>query len=788
MNAFPTDGERPSGSPIPSLAQIVETLAEAGFITDGQRARDRAALGFPPWLVLEELTPYEILRALHAATGVSVLGFDIDPASLDRDTCDLVGPEKLLEMRWLPLRDGRVAIANPFAPAPDGVLEGRPLTLVWGPSVDALLDREFPGRVAAIRNRRRLGRFLLDAGAVTEAQLAEALAEQGQNGGRLGEVLIAHDLVEPEAMTRALAGRAGIDTVPEGAVPLPLLPRAIAHELRVVAIRPVQRLGTLKEVATPQRATVAVADPSDEVIAQLRDHLDVPIDVQVTDDETLDALLASVYAQDDLTDAVEGLRREVPELSAYRTGLSRQQKLIVAAGLAFMIVGLAVDAWALAILVCAAASVCYVLYTVYRLHCAWKGWRVGSTINPERAELDSLDGRDLPSYTVLLPVFREKPTTIRTLLRSLSNLEYPKQKLHGLLLLEADDEQTLASLAEVEAASPGIRPRWLKTLLIPPGEPRTKPKAMIYGLYYATGDLLTIFDAEDQPEPDQLLKAAWAFQRAGSRVACIQAKLSYYNSRQNLLTRWFTLEYAAWFDLFLPGLHSMAAPIPLGGTSNHFRLSVLRRVLSWDPYNVTEDADLGLRFTRAGYRTQMLESTTFEEANSNTKNWIRQRSRWIKGYIQTFLVHTRNPVQLVRELGVVNTGHFLATVGGLIFTVVISPVFWGLLVLWLLFQPGWIPALFPGPIYYLAMANLAFGNFFFVLLALIGAVGRGQDDLSPYTLLFPVYWLMMSVAAYMALYELIRRPHYWQKTEHGLHVSDAASLEEDITGTPAKAA
>jgi cellulose synthase/poly-beta-1,6-N-acetylglucosamine synthase-like glycosyltransferase len=214
----------------------------------------------------------------------------------------------------------------------------------------------------------------------------------------------------------------------------------------------------------------------------------------------------------------------------------------------------------------------------------------------------------------------------------------------------------------------------------------------------------------------------------------------------------------------------MRAPIPLGGTSNHFKLHVLKQVMSWDPYNVTEDADLGLRFTRNGYRTQMLESTTLEEANSNFKNWIRQRSRWIKGYMQTFLVHTRDPIQLYRELGLINTMHFLATVGGLIYTVLISPLFWSLLVVWLLFQPGWIPELVPGPVYYLAMVSLVFGNFLFVFLALIGAVGRGQDDLSPYTLIFPVYWMMMSIAAYMGLYELIRKPHYWQKTEHGLHV------------------
>jgi cellulose synthase/poly-beta-1,6-N-acetylglucosamine synthase-like glycosyltransferase len=752
-----------------SLEQLVQRLVREGEISDGARSRHRIALGFPPWLVLDELGTAGILRELSRASGLSVLDYELSASNVDVEMCERVGPDRLLEVRWVPLVDGRVAIANPYGRLPDGLLVDRSLTLAPAAQIDQALDRAFPGRVAGLRNRRRLGRFLLDAGAVTEQALAQALAEQQKNGGRLGEILVMHNLVDPASMTTALAGRAGITAVEPGAQPLPLLPRAMAHELRAVAIEMVtqeERVRPLREVSP---VTVAFVDPSEEIVSAVRAELGRSIRVQVTDDETLDALLASVYAQDDAADVVESLRREMPHLSAYRTGLSRPQVTIVAGLPLAIFAGVVLDAWAAAVGVAAVATLAYVLYTIYRLVCAWRGWRLGSTVNPTPEQLAEMDGRELPTYTVLLPVFREKATTIRALLRSLSELDYPKQKLNGLLLLEQDDSETIASLAEVEAATPGIRPRWLRTLTIPPGEPRTKPKAMIYGLLYSTGELLTIFDAEDKPEPDQLKKAAWAFQRSSAEVACIQAKLSYYNSRQNLLTRWFTLEYAAWFDLFLPGLHSMSAPIPLGGTSNHFRLQILREVLSWDPYNVTEDADLGLRFSRAGYRTQMLESTTFEEANSKFGNWLRQRSRWIKGYIQTFLVHTRNPLQLYRELGLVNSAHFLFTVGGLIYTVLVSPIFWLLLVWWLLFQPAWIPALFPGPVYYLAMASLAFGNFFFVLLALIGAVGRGHDDLSPYTLVFPVYWLMMSCAGYLAVYELIRRPHHWQKTEHGLH-------------------
>ncbi len=755
------------GRPTESLEQLVQRLADDGSIKDGARARHRVTLGFPPWLILDELSTRAILQELSRASGLPTIDHLLTPNDLDMEACERVGADRLLEVRWAPLVDGRIAIANPYGEMPDDSFEGRALVLAPGFEVDWLLSRAFPGRGAAMRNRRRLGRFLLDAGAVSEERLAQALEEQRKNGGRLGEILVAHGLVDPTSMTRALAERAGITQVGSSVNPLPLLPRAIAHDLRAVAIDVGSRSrGGLTEVLP---ITVAFVDPTEATVAAVEEEVGARVRVQVTDDETLDALLAAVYAQEDVIDAVDMLRRDTPELSAFRTRLSRQQLIGVSIPLLLALFLFVISPWAAAVVAASLATVAYILYAGYRMFCAWRGWRVTATLNPSPEDLAAIDGRDLPNYTILLPVFHEKPQTMGSLLQAMSALDYPKQKLQGLLLLEADDTQTRESLAQVEARSPNLRPKWLRILSIPPGEPRTKPKAMIYGLLYSTGDLLTIFDAEDKPEPDQLKKAAWAFRRSTDSVACIQAKLSYYNSRQNLLTRWFTLEYAAWFDLFLPGLHNIRAPIPLGGTSNHFRLPILKDVLSWDPYNVTEDADLGLRFSRAGYRTQMLESTTFEEANSQFGNWLRQRSRWIKGYIQTFLVHTRDPVQLYRELGFVNTGHFVLTVGGLIYTVLVSPIFWSLLVLWLLFQPAWIPGLFPGPVYYLAMVSLAFGNFFFVLLALIGAVGRGQDDLAPYTLIFPVYWLMMSCAAFLAVYELIRRPHYWQKTEHGLH-------------------
>jgi cellulose synthase/poly-beta-1,6-N-acetylglucosamine synthase-like glycosyltransferase len=292
------------------------------------------------------------------------------------------------------------------------------------------------------------------------------------------------------------------------------------------------------------------------------------------------------------------------------------------------------------------------------------------------------------------------------------------------------------------------------------------------GLRYARGSFVTVYDAEDKPDPQQLKKAIWGFGQVDDSVACLQAKLGYYNPRQNLLTRWFTLEYDAWFNIFLPGLHRIGAPIPLGGTSNHFRRAPLEACLGWDPYNVTEDADLGLRFARLGLATAMLESTTGEEANCKLGNWVRQRSRWSKGYMQTVLVHTRRPLRLVRQLGPRATVGFLLTIGGAVVTALLAPIFWLMLLGWLYVQPEWIADLFPGPIYYAASISLVAGNFLLIFLSLCAAVGRGHDDLAPQALLTPVYWALMSAATYMALGELILRPHHWHKTEHGLHLAE----------------
>ena len=250
------------------------------------------------------------------------------------------------------------------------------------------------------------------------------------------------------------------------------------------------------------------------------------------------------------------------------------------------------------------------------------------------------------------------PHALRRIVRALTKLDYPTDRLTIQLLIEDDDEDTKGAFEGVTLASQ------FKIVRIPVCEPRTKPKACNVGLAEAEGEFLVIFDAEDRPDPDQLKKAVIAFGQSSEKTGCIQAKLSFYNSRQNLLTRLFTADYALWFNLCLPALDYRNAPVPLGGTSNHFRLDILKEMQGWDEYNVTEDCDLGIRLAIAGWQTRIMDSTTWEEACPRFGAWTRQRSRWVKGYLQTYLVHMRSPLHMTRKLGLGRSLHVHLLIGG----------------------------------------------------------------------------------------------------------------------------
>ncbi len=401
----------------------------------------------------------------------------------------------------------------------------------------------------------------------------------------------------------------------------------------------------------------------------------------------------------------------------------------------------------------------YITTASYRLWLAWRGLQAGSSSSPVPAPPRIADA-DLPDYSILVPLYRET-AVLPTLTAALGALDYPKDKLDIQILLEEDDFETIAAVLAAEL------PATMRASIVPQGRPKSKPRACNFGLVHARGDLTVIFDAEDVPEPDQLRKVAAAFALGDPSLGCIQGKLNYYNRDQNLLTRWFASEYAMQFDLYLPGLHATGAPIPLGGTSNHFPTTLLRQLGGWDAFNVAEDADLGIRLARAGFHTSVVDSTTWEEATSRPGNWTRQRSRWIKGYAQTWLVHMRRPRQLYRELGPVGFWSFQATVGGTVFILLVNPLFWALSLTLVLTRSTAIEDLFPAPVYVAGSLCFFLGNFAFSYATLLGTLHRGYYGFARLALVVAPYWAFMSLAAWKGVLQLVTKPFYWEKTTHG---------------------
>lgn len=394
-------------------------------------------------------------------------------------------------------------------------------------------------------------------------------------------------------------------------------------------------------------------------------------------------------------------------------------------------------------------------------------------ITPE--ELKNADRtKQWPMYTIFCPLYKEWEV-LPQFITAMSRLDYPKKKLQVMLLLEEDDTET------IDHAKKLALPENFDIVIVPHSKPKTKPKAMNYGLKFAKGDYITIYDAEDVPEPSQLKKAVLAFEHAGDRVVCIQAKLNFYNPHQNILTRVFTAEYSLWFDLVLTGLQSIEAPIPLGGTSNHFKKTSLVRLNGWDSFNVTEDCDLGMRLMKEGYRTAIVESTTLEEANSDNINWFWQRTRWIKGYVQTYLVHMRNPRSFFTSWNGLDFISFQVIVGAKIFSMLINPLMWIITISYFVFRPiigTFIETFFPAPILYMGVICLVFGNFLYMFYYMIGCAKRGYEEIIKFAFLIPLYWIAMSVAAWVSLYKLVKQPHFWSKTKHGLHLSNSKASKQ----------
>ncbi|SEM36082.1 hypothetical protein SAMN04488077_10485 [Roseovarius tolerans] len=604
--------------------------------------------------------------------------------------------------------------------------------------------------VATLRRTGALGRELVRAGTVSTSDMALAELMRRHCDTSLDRILRAEGLASEDDLLAAHARHLATRRItPEALATSPTIdsgldPRVLLKH-GALAIR--DGHGAPRIVADGGDSLVALRRALPPDLAEARSLMAPRADVQARLGQEYRAELRALATA------------RVPESESCRTWggtAARRLRLTLAALLCLVLLCLAfpvalfglLAGWAVVTLVVAAG----LKTAAFTAHLT--GVRSAPVPRPNLA---------LPHVSILVPLFRETEIA-HALIARLSRLTYPKCLLDVILVLEEEDQLTQQTLAGIDL------PPWVRPVVVPDGQPRTKPRAMNYALDFCRGDIIGIFDAEDAPDPDQITKVARRFQQVPREVACLQGILDYYNPTQNWLARCFTIEYATWFRTMLPGMARLGLAIPLGGTTLYFRRDVLEELGGWDAHNVTEDADLGFRLARHGYRTEMIETVTEEEANCRPWPWIKQRSRWLKGYMTTYLVHMRAPRHLHAQMGAWKFWGFQAHFVSAVSQVLLAPVLWSFwLVLFGLPHP--LDPVLPRAVL------TAIGSLFLtveVLNACIHAVSVARPKHRHLIAWVPVmhfYSPLGAVAAYKALYELVCKPFFWDKTAHGLSVT-----------------
>ena len=617
--------------------------------------------------------------------------------------------------------------------------------------VELNLKRQIPAEpVPGPHSRKPLGACLRDQGVISEAQLQQALHLQTRQNAPLGEILVGEDWASRAEVLSALSEQTGLQIAdleqtppPEELCALKPLEFWLTHN-----VLPWMRVGPILLIAT------ARPDRFDTVSTALSDTGNTIVPV-LAGAEQIDTAIARRFAAD-LTEAAEtrvDLQQSCRNWSA--TARARPITLVV-----------------LLITLCSLfpmLGLTALLWTTLATLALFLFLRVSGLIahltlrNPRLVTADPIR---LPCVSILVPLFKEKEIA-EILIARLRRLTYPKALLDIILVLEEQDSVTKAALNNIEL------PSWVRVLEVPNrGKLTTKPRAMNYALDFCRGDILGVWDAEDAPMPDQIESVVRHFAAAPEDVVCLQGVLDYYNPRTNWRSRCFTIEYSGWFRVILSGIARLGLVVPLGGTTFFFRRDKLVELGGWDAHNVTEDADLGVRLCRSGYKTEIVSTATFEEANFRAWPWVKQRSRWLKGFMVTYLVHMRAPLRLLRDLGPLRFLGFQAFFLGTLGQFLLAPVLW---VFWLTFldlphpyQHITTPDFLRNCIYLLLAAEAA--N---LLVGMLGVIAGNRRFLLPWVPMMVLYFPLGVVAAYKGLWELAVRPFFWDKTQHGHAVEES---------------
>ena len=586
---------------------------------------------------------------------------------------------------------------------------------------------------------------LMREGLVAPHHLLQALAQQ-KTQRRLTQALLSLQAISPQMLYAALARHwsAGLANL-QSTAPDPRLIQRIDH---VTALRegllPLRQIGDITVIAT------AYPDEFAAHKGWLQDSFGQVIMTVAPPQEIEDALLALQGPR--LARAAETRVAAQESCRSFTAHKLRRLSLLVA-----VFLGLVAAVSPLAVVQMLFVLACLAMIATNLLKLA--------ALMADRPPLPesrnpAIIAQD-PIVSIMVALYHEENIATR-LTQRLDRLQYPRALLDILLVVEAEDHLTRAALAKSSL------PAWMRVIVVPAGSVKTKPRALNYALDHCRGSIIGVYDAEDAPESDQIRKVVDRFYQRGAEVACLQGRLDYYNPRSNWLSRCFTIEYAAWFRLFLPGIERMGLAIPLGGTTLFFRRKALEALGGWDAQNVTEDADLGLRLFRHGYRTELIDTTTFEEANCHASAWIKQRSRWIKGYMMTYITHMRDPVLLWRQLGMRRFIGFQVQFLANILQSLLAPLIWSFWGFAFGLQNP-IAAEVPPMILFAATGLMISSGLIFVYFD-IKAMRKTQHRLNPFwALTLIAYQPLATLAAYRALWELFTKPFYWQKTLHGIY-------------------